>query len=129
MFGVIGGVGFITEAVVLTALTRFTEWTPWHARIPSFICAVLLTWALNRKHTFVGREMGHRTLEALSYIAIQTCGAAINLSIFGVCLTLLPALAKAPVLPLGVGAAAGFAFNFAVSNLVLYRRRTQTQAH
>ncbi len=61
-------------------------------------------------------------------MTIQICGAAINLAIFGVCLASLPALARIPVVPLGIGAVAGFAFNFAASNLLLYRRRRQSQA-
>jgi len=126
-FAMIGALGFITEAIILTALVQAAHWLPWHARIPSFLTAVLMTWLLNRKHTFAGRELGCRGIEALSYVAIQICGAAINLAIFGVCLASLPALAHIPVVPLGIGAVAGFAFNFAASNLLLYRRRTQSQ--
>lgn len=128
-FALIGGIGFLTEAVILTTLVRCAEWTPWHARIPSFLAAVLLTWLLNRKHTFAGRGLEYRSLEAALYVAIQTGGAVINLGIFGVCLTALPSLAHAPVIPLAIGAVGAFAFNFAVSNLLLYKRRSPTQVH
>lgn len=125
-FALIGGLGFLTEAVVLTTLIQLAGWTPWQARVPSFLIAVTLTWMLNRKHTFAGRGLEHRSLEAFAYIVIQACGAAVNFAIFGVCLSLYPRLARIPVIPLAVGAVGGFVFNFAVSNLVLYRRRLQT---
>ena len=127
-FAMIGALGFVTEAIILTALVQAAHWLPWHARVPSFLTAVLLTWLLNRRHTFAGREPGCRGIEALSYMTIQICGAAINLAIFGVCLASIPALVHIPVVPLGIGAVAGFAFNFAASNLLLYRRRTQHRA-
>jgi len=122
-FAVIGGIGFAIEALLLTLLTQFAHWTPWQARIPSFITAVLVTWALNRAHTFRGRGLERRTVEALSYLAIQVGGAAINLAIFGACLHFYPALARLPVVPLAIGAVGGFAFNFVTSNAVLYARK------
>lgn len=122
-FALVGGVGFAIEAVLLTAFTQLVHWTPWYARIPSFLTAVLVTWALNRKHTFPGRGLERRSLEALSYAAIQVCGAAINLAIFGLSLFYWPQLRTAPVMPLAIGAVGGFAWNFGASNALLYARR------
>ena len=121
-FAVVGGIGFAIEAVLLTVLTQVAGWTPWQARIPSFVTAVLVTWALNRRHTFPGRGLQRRSLEALSYACIQICGALINLAIFGVCLRHAALMRDVPVIALGIGAVGGFAFNFAVSNAVLYSR-------
>jgi putative flippase GtrA len=124
-FALIGGIGFAIEAALLTALTHYAAWTPWQARMPSFCTAVLVTWALNRRHTFAGRGLQRRSVEALSYAAIQICGALVNLAIFGWSLKLLPQLSRIPVVALGIGAAGGFVFNFAVSNAVLYARGTR----
>lgn len=121
-FLAVGGVGFVVEAVILTALTQYAAWSPWQARIPSFVTAVLITWALNRRHTFAGRGLQRRSTEAFLYTAIQGGGALINLGIFGACLALLPQLAKVPVIPLAVGAVGGFAFNFLLSSKWLYSR-------
>lgn len=123
MFLAVGGVGFVVEAVILSALTMFADWSPWQARIPSFITAVLITWALNRRHTFPGRAWQQRSAEAFLYTAIQVGGALINLAIFGACLALLPQLARIPVIPLAIGAAGGFVFNFMLSSKCLYARR------
>ena len=119
-FALIGGIGFLIEAVLLSVLTKFGGWTPWQARVPSFLTAVLVTWALNRRLTFRGRQMQRSSTEAALYVGIQTCGALINLAVFGVVLHFVPRLVAQPVIPLACGAVAGFAFNFLMSNGVLY---------
>lgn len=122
-FLLVGGSGFIIDATVLTLLTHFAGWTPWHARIPSFLTAVLVTWVLNRRYTFINRGLRHKTTEALGYTLIQTGGALINLAIFGVCLHFFATLRALPVIPLSVGAVGGFAFNYLLSDQLLYRKR------
>ena len=121
-FLAIGGIGFAIEAAILTSLTLYAGWSPWHARIPSFITAVLVTWALNRRHTFPNRGLQRRSAEAIFYATIQSGGALINLGIFGICLTLMPELATMPVIPLAIGAVGGFVFNFILSSKWLYAR-------
>jgi putative flippase GtrA len=121
-FVLVGGVGFMIEAAFLTILMQTTGWTPWQARIPSFFTAVLVTWALNRTHTFAGRGLQRRSLEAFLYVAIQTCGATINLVVFGLYLTHWSRPATHPVVPLAIGAVAGFVFNFIASHTLLYAR-------
>ena len=121
-FLAVGSVGFLIEAVILTTLTLYAAWTPWQARIPSFLSAVFITWALNRRHTFARRGLEHRATEAFFYTMIQGCGALINLAVFGACLAIQPTLAHAPVIPLAIGAVAGFAFNFLLSSKWLYSR-------
>jgi putative flippase GtrA len=119
-FLAVGSVGFVVEAIILTTLTRYAAWSPWQARIPSFLTAVLVTWALNRRHTFPNRGPQRRSTEAFFYTAIQGGGALTNLGIFGACLAIQPELAKVPVIPLAVGAVGGFAFNFILSSKWLY---------
>jgi putative flippase GtrA len=127
-FALVGGVGFAIEAILLTVLVTLAGWQPWYARIPSFFTAVLATWALNRRHTFAGRGLQRRSLEAFFYILIQVCGATINLAIFGACLLYWPQLRGVPLIPLAIGAVGGFTFNFCASNALLYARR-RAEAH
>jgi putative flippase GtrA len=121
-FALVGTIGFLIEAVVLTSLVQFAVWPVWKARGVSFSAAVLITWMLNRRFTFAGRARSNRSAEALVYTVIQVCGAVINLGIFGMTLRYFPNLQQYPVIPLGIGATGGFAFNFAVSNTLLYAR-------
>ena len=122
-FVLIGGLGFAIDATILTVLTSLFGWAPWYARIPSFFTAVLVTWALNRRHTFAGRGLQRLSTEAFIYIVIQICGAAINLGLFGACLYYAPRLRTMPVIPLAIGAIGGLAWNFTASNFLLYARR------
>jgi putative flippase GtrA len=122
-FVLIGGIGFVIDATILMVLTRLFGWAPWYARIPSFLTAVLVTWVLNRRHTFPGRGPQRRSTEAFFYIVIQICGAAINLAVFGACLYYAAWLRTVPVIPLAIGAVGGLAWNFAAARLLLYARR------
>lgn len=127
-FAIVGAVGFVIDASILTALTQFAGWLPSHARVPSFTTAVVVTWLLNRTHTFRGRGLQRRSVEALWYGAIQVCGALINLAVFGACLALFPVLASVPVIPLAIGAGVALGCNFAANSLLLYRwREPRTQ--
>jgi len=121
-FATIGAIGFSIEAVILTALTSFAGIEAWKARVPSFLIAVLTTWTLNRRHTFAGRGLDRPSVEAAGYVAIQLCGAAVNLLIFMACLAVAPVLRRIPVIPLGIGAVGGFACNFILSKTLLYSR-------
>lgn len=122
-FLAVGAAGFLVEAVILTALTSWLEWSPWHARVPSFFAAVLITWSLNRRHTFAGRGMRRRSLEAVLYTTIQGGGALVNLAIFAVALTAWPDLTRLPVIALALGAGGGFVFNYLMSSKLLYSQR------
>jgi putative flippase GtrA len=122
-FALVGATGFVVESVIMTVSVTIAGWTPWHARIPSFATAVLITWLLNRTLTFRGRGPERRSVEAFFYGAIQFTGAGLNLAIFALCLRYWPRLGEVPVVPLAIGAAGGFAFNFAASNSLLYARR------
>lgn len=122
LFAAIGFLGFLVEAIVITALTHFGNLPAWQARIPSFLIAVSITWLLNRKFTFPGRGPASRAVEAVAYGAIQVGGAVINLALFGACLAYSSRLETMPVVPLAFGAVGGLGFNFTASKLLLYSR-------
>lgn len=127
-FLVVGSVGFVVDAAILTLLTAYAGWSPWLARIPSFLGAVFVTWALNRKHTFAERGLQRRHTEAFYYLVIQSGGALINLTIFWICLAAQPQLAKLPVIPLAVGSAGAMIFNYLISSKWLYGQWRSTAA-
>lgn len=119
-FIAVGCIGFAVDASLLTAIVEFTGWAPWQARIPSFISAVATTWLLNRRYAFAGRGMQRDTVEAVFYGAIQLGGAVLNFAVFTICLWRAPHLRTMLIVPLAIGAIAGLAFNFALSNGLLY---------
>jgi putative flippase GtrA len=122
-FIAVGAVGFLVDAGLLAALTHGAGWSPWLARVPSFLTAVTATWLLNRRTTFAGRGRQSRSLEAIGYGTIQVCGALINLAVFGFCLARFPQLAAAPLLPFALGSAVAMLFNYVAASRLLYARR------
>ncbi len=121
-FATVGAIGFVLDAGILSALTHGAGWSPWAARVPSFTTAVISTWLLNRWLTFPGQGLRRRSLEALSYGAIQVCGSGINLLIFGLCLAAVPLLVAAPVIPFAVGSGVAMVFNYVALKRLLYAR-------
>ena len=126
-FIAVGAVGFAIDAGLLAALTHGAGWSPWVARIPSFVTAVTVTWLLNRHLTFAGRGLQRRSLEAIGYGTIQLCGALINLAVFGFCLGLFPQLTALPLIPFAAGAAIAMIFNYVAASRLLYARRREDQ--
>jgi putative flippase GtrA len=125
-FAFVGVIGFLVEAVILTALTHFAGWGPWRARAPSFLVAVIVTWLLNRTLTFPGRGLQRRSLEALLYIATMALGSAINLTVYGLAIHYVPRLAALPIIPLGLGSIASLVFNFNSARLLVFARRRRS---
>ena len=75
-FGLVGGIGFLVDAGILTLLVNGFTWHHYSARAVSFAAAVTITWALNRRWVFVRTDDGRR--EYAQYFGVQTVGAAIN---------------------------------------------------
>ena len=119
-FIAVGCIGFVVDALLLTAIVQVTGWAPWQARIPSFLAAVATTWLLNRRYAFAGRGLQRDTVEAVFYGAIQIGGALLNFAVFSFCLWRFPQLGTMLVVPLAIGAVAGLTFNFALGNGLLY---------
>jgi putative flippase GtrA len=119
---VVGAVGFCVDTGLLSALTGFADWTPWHARFVSTGCAVLATWLLNRNFTFAGRGLRHWPLELLWYVAGQAFGLAINLGVFGLLLPILPHPGGVPIFAQIGASTAALIANYAVANYLVYAR-------
>jgi putative flippase GtrA len=128
-FALVGVIGFLVEALVLTLLTSVAGWGPWRARIPSFLIAVVVTWLLNRTLTFPGRGLQRRSVEGLLYLATVALGSAINLAVYGLVLHYVPALTRFPIVPLGLGSLAGLLFNFNSARLLVFARPRDSGPH
>ena len=113
-FVIAGGIGFIIDAAILSALTALAGWHPLRARIVSFLCAVTVTWWINRRYTFADRRtQQQRTAREYSrYLLAQGSGAALNYAVFAATILLVPALKPYPVLPLAVGSGVAMFFNY-----------------
>lgn len=131
-FAVVGAIGFLADAGVLTALVNGLGANPYAARAVSFAAAVTATWWLNRRWTFGARGdrraargetsgiVGRIAAEYARYVGVQTTGALINLGIYALCVAADPALAAYPIVPLAAGSAVALLYNFAASRRFVF---------
>ena len=120
LFVIAATAGFIIDAGVVTLLVRWLAWGPWQGRFVSFPLAVTATWWLNRRYAFRGTGSADRRIEYAAWWAIQLAGAVLNFGIYGLCLHLWPALARALFVPVAIGGIAAMLFNFAVARSTVY---------
>lgn len=120
LFAGAGAAGFVVEAVVISALVVLWDLNIYLARLISFSLAVLATWRLNREFAFAGFESAGKAREYGRYFLVQTCGAAVNLGVFAILVSVYPALRAWPVVPLAAGAAVALVFNYAASRAFVF---------
>ena len=119
-FILVGAIGFVIDAGILTALVNGLGAGHYAARALSFTAAVTATWYMNRRWVFAKIATRKRSREYTSYLIVQAIGAVINLSIFVAAIEFLPDLAKVPVIPLAIGAAVALLFNFSASRRFVF---------
>ena len=94
-FGLVGGLGFIVDAGLVTALTaRGVD--AFSARLVSILLAMLVTWRLNRALTF-GASSGRQVHEGARYVLVAVVAALVNYACYSVIIlmsaSILPAIA------------------------------------
>ena len=109
-FATVGAAGFVVDATLLSLLVHVGSWSHYTARAVSFAAAVTVTWYCNRHWVFPRTD--NATFEYGAYFGVQSVGAVINLGAYALIIALLPGLARAPVIPLAVGAALALLFNY-----------------
>jgi putative flippase GtrA len=120
-FSAIGVIGFAVDATLFLVLNGAYAWSIAGARTFSASCSIVTTWSLNRRITFTHRKSSGRAGELLRYTLVQLFGLLVNISVFALTLWLIPPLRAAPILALGLGAAAAFVFNFVSARRLAFR--------
>ena len=119
-FALVGAVGFLIDAGILTALVTSFGFGHYGARAISFTVAVTATWYMNRRWVFERIAADRSKREYTSYLLVQVIGAALNLSVYVAVIEFVPSLAKTPVIPLTLGAAVALLFNFTASSRFVF---------
>lgn len=122
-FAIVGSIGFLIDAGLLTLLARTYGLNVYFARALSFSAAMTVTWLLNRRKVFQVKRDANRGEEYVRYGFVQIVGALINLGVFTAVLALSPALHDIPVIPLSLGAIFGLLFNYAGATLWVFSRK------
>ena len=119
-FIIVGGIGFIIDASILSILVHGYGWGDYTARIVSFAVAVTATWYLNRRYVFYARKTLDRRREFSRYLAVQLTGMAINFLAYSLCIANVEIMDQWPVLALAVGSAVALVFNFVGARLFVF---------
>lgn len=118
-FAIVGTLGFVADVSVLFALMQLGA-GPFMGRLVSFLCAVWVTWFLNRRFTFgSGRPSG--AAEPLKYLLAMTIGGIANYLSYSLVVVLFPGQPLAPLAGVAVGSVAGMGLNFLSAKLWVFR--------
>lgn len=121
-FSVVGGIGFIVDAGMLTVLVNGLQAGPYAGRVASFLCAVTVTWGLHRVWTFRGRSARGRRAEFTLWLLTQSLGVAVNFGVYALCLEVSATARAWPALAVAAGSAVALAVNFVLAKAVVFRR-------
>jgi putative flippase GtrA len=120
-FAVVGGIAFVIDGTILSAILHFFPTAVLAARVPSFLVAATAAWWLHRKFTFAATG-AHRPKVAqwFSFVTTNGIGNLINLVVYGL---LVMAGGWHPLLALAAASLVAMVFNYSVSRFVVFRAR------
>lgn len=100
-FGLVGGIGFVIDAGLTTAL-QIAGLGIFSSRLIAIACAMLITWRLNRTLTF-GASQTSQVSEGTRYMMIAALAALVNYTVYIILMLVIPGMIAA----LAVAAATG----------------------
>lgn len=113
-FALAGGLGFIVDAGVTTALAGVGA-GPVAARAPAIVLALLTTFVINRRFAFAPSGRG-LAAEFARYVAVSAAGAAINIAAYLIAAAVLTraglSAPSAAPLAVAIGSGAGMVANY-----------------
>lgn len=118
-FGVVGVVGFVVDAAVLTAGIALGL-GPWVGRVLSYLAAATTTFALNRAWTFRDAASGPPVQQWALFLVVNLVGFAFNYGAYAALVTFVPLVAATPVLGVAAGSLAGMVGNFVLSRRFVF---------
>lgn len=118
-FLVVGAIGFMVDASILHAMLHLLG--PLKARLISFLCAVSVTWFLNRQFTFKSKARWHK--EWLRYTLATGVGAIINLGSYSYLVLHVNTFYSRPLLALIISSLLAMGFNYFISTFIVFDNR------
>lgn len=124
-FAVIGMVGFLVDASLLKLFITWVKDDPIVGRIMSFPIAVTVTWLLNRRYTFVSKQES-LLREWVTYVAVNSVGLTINLSVFMVVVFSFEVAKNYPIVTLGIASLVAMFFNYFGAKYFAFKDKSVT---
>lgn len=122
LFCIAGTLGFVVDAGVVSLLVNGLGWDPYLGRLVSFLCAVVATFAFNRRYTFAASETQPLPRQFARYLLAMTGGFAVNYGAYALLVWRVELVREWPVIGVAVGSVLGLAVNFVSSRFWVFRR-------
>lgn len=121
-FAVVGTIGFVVDASVLTLAVSAAGMGPYLARLLSFGVAATVTWFLNRRYTFAAHRRSSGALSQWSrFVAVNSLGACINYGVYAALIASSDIARRYLLLAVAAGSVAGLMSNFTLSRAYVFR--------
>lgn len=118
-FAVVGSIGFVVDTGVLLLAVQVLGIAPLPARVLSFLCAASATYWLNRRYTFAATA-GAAKAQWLRYLLAAAVGAAINIGIFYLWISVAGVRPLQLVAASAAGALVAMTFNYFVAKTLVF---------
>ena len=123
-FSIIGGVGFVVDTGMLYLLIYAIDANLYLGRLFSYLCAVTVTWMLNRAYTFKtdNQPVFHTSLlkQWSKFAGCNAFGAVINYIIYALLITFISVFYKNPVFAIAIGTLFSVNINFFLSKKYVF---------
>ncbi|MGN6652249.1 GtrA family protein [Trinickia sp.] len=115
-----GGIGFVVDTAVLY-LMLWLGLGYFAGRAVSFLCAVWVTWQLNRRITF--SASGHQSAwaEWVRYLAAMSVGGGVNYAVYSGVVSMVRPAPWLPLLAVAAGSTAALLVNFATAKWWVFK--------
>lgn len=120
-FGVAGIAGLVADVAVLYAGLAIGL-GPFAGRALSFVCAVWVTFTLNRRFTFQPGAEADIWAEWWRYLAAMMLGGIVNYGVYTAVVLMLPRTPILPFLAVAAGSIGGMGVNFVSAKFFVFRR-------
>jgi len=120
-FATIGVLGFVVDTGVLYLLIYLFDADLYIGRVFSYLCAVTITWLMNRFFTFKSQSDHTGLLEQwIKFASCNVLGAIINYTIYALLITFSSNFYENPVFAVAVGTLFSVNVNFFLSKKYVF---------
>jgi len=121
LFGLAGSVGFLLDVFLLYLLRQHLGL--YFGRAFSFSVSTIVTWAINRTFTFIGRRsLLELHKEFISYFLLMLMGGLVNYLVYVACIVFSLTAHQFPFIAVALGCIAGMFINFFTSKYLIFKK-------
>jgi len=108
----VGGIGFVIDAGILSLLVHGFGLDPLLSRLVSFPTAMTATWYMNRRVTFSHAISDNPGQEWFRYALVSISGNLVNFLVYVTCIRFSQAMYSYPQAALAIAAIVALVFNY-----------------